>query len=37
LLLIFAEVGKPVSAASADFVWYTAALPEQDYCAALRH
>ncbi|MBP8184640.1 MAG: ChaN family lipoprotein [Pseudomonas sp.] len=37
LVLVFAEVGKPVSAASADFVWYSAALPEQDHCAALRH
>jgi uncharacterized iron-regulated protein len=37
LVLQLAEVGKPVSAASADFVWYSAALPEQDHCAALRH
>ena len=36
LVLQLAEVGKPVSAASADFVWYTAALPEQDHCARLR-
>ena len=36
LVLQLAEVGKPVSAASADFVWYSAALPEQDHCAALR-
>jgi uncharacterized iron-regulated protein len=36
LILQLAEVGKPVSAASADFVWYSAALPEQDHCAALR-
>jgi uncharacterized iron-regulated protein len=33
LVLILAEVGKPVSAAEADFVWYTPALPERDYCA----
>ena len=36
LVLQLAEVGKPVSAASADFVWYSAALPEKDYCASLR-
>ncbi|CAD5106938.1 ChaN family lipoprotein [Zestomonas carbonaria] len=35
-VLIFAEVGKPVAAGTADFVWYTAALPEQDHCAKLR-
>lgn len=35
-VLILAEVGVPVSAAEADFVWYTAALPEQDHCAKLR-
>lgn len=34
--LVLAEVGKPVSAATADFVWYTPALPEQDHCAELR-
>jgi uncharacterized iron-regulated protein len=33
LVLILAEAGQPVSAAQADFVWYTPALPEQDYCA----
>jgi uncharacterized iron-regulated protein len=33
LVLILAEVDEPVSAASADFVWYTPALPERDYCA----
>ncbi|MGV8843272.1 MAG: ChaN family lipoprotein [Pseudomonas sp.] len=33
LVLILAEAGTPVSAAQADFVWYTKALPEQDYCA----
>lgn len=36
LVLILAEVGKPVSAEHADYVWYTAALPEQDYCVQLR-
>ncbi|MOA54086.1 hypothetical protein D3C78_1776500 [compost metagenome] len=35
-VLILAEAGKTVSAESADFVWYTAAQPEQDYCATLR-
>ncbi len=34
--LVLAEVGKPVTAATADFVWYTPALPEQDHCAELR-
>ncbi|WP_324733320.1 ChaN family lipoprotein [Pseudomonas paeninsulae] len=33
LVLILAEVGTLVSAAEADFVWYTPALPERDYCA----
>ena len=33
LVLILAEAGQPVSAAQADFVWYTPALPKQDYCA----
>jgi len=32
-VLILAEVGKSVTAESADYVWYTAGLPEQDYCA----
>lgn len=36
LVLILAEVGKPVTATQADFVWYSAAQPEQDHCAALR-
>lgn len=35
-VLILAEVGKPVGAAQADYVWYTAAQPEQDHCAKLR-
>ncbi|AYC31687.1 iron(III) ABC transporter [Pseudomonas cavernae] len=36
LVLVLAEVGKPVEAEQADFVWYTAALPVQDHCAKLR-
>jgi uncharacterized iron-regulated protein len=32
-VLILAEVGKTVTAENADYVWYTAAQPEQDYCA----
>lgn len=36
LVLILAEVGKPVAADDADFVWYTAAVPEEDHCAPLR-
>lgn len=35
-VLVLAEVGKTVSAESADYVWYTAAQPEQDHCAELR-
>ncbi|MDH0302499.1 MULTISPECIES: ChaN family lipoprotein [unclassified Pseudomonas] len=35
-VLLLAEVGEVVEAGMADFVWYTAALPEQDYCAQLR-
>ncbi|MDD0972533.1 ChaN family lipoprotein [Pseudomonas fontis] len=35
-VLILAEVGKTVSAERADYVWYTAAQPEQDHCAKLR-
>jgi uncharacterized iron-regulated protein len=35
-VLVLAEVGKTVSADSADYVWYTAAQPEQDHCAGLR-
>jgi uncharacterized iron-regulated protein len=33
LVLMLAEVGNPVGAAEADFVWYTPAQPERDYCA----
>ncbi|TBU78612.1 iron(III) ABC transporter [Pseudomonas daroniae] len=32
-VLILAEVGKPVTAEQADYVWYTAALPAEDHCA----
>lgn len=35
-VLLLAEVGQKVEAGMADYVWYTAALPEQDYCAQLR-
>lgn len=35
-VLLLAEVGEQVEAGMADYVWYTAALPEQDYCAQLR-
>ncbi|RMH81948.1 iron(III) ABC transporter [Pseudomonas sp. AOB-7] len=35
-VLILAEVGKPVSAAQADYAWFTAAQPQQDHCAKLR-
>lgn len=35
-VLILAEVGSQVAAASADYVWFTPAQPEQDYCAKLR-
>lgn len=33
LVLMLAEVGNPLGAAEADFVWYTPAQPERDYCA----
>lgn len=36
LVLQLAEVGQPVTAAQADFVWYTPAQPQQDHCAVLR-
>ncbi|HEK1685751.1 TPA: ChaN family lipoprotein [Pseudomonas putida] len=35
-VLLLAEAGQKVEAGMADYVWYTAALPEQDYCAQLR-
>lgn len=36
VVLLLAEVGSEVDARSADYVWYTAALPDQDYCAQMR-
>lgn len=33
--LIFAEVDQEIEAESADFVWYTPSVAEQDYCADL--
>ena len=35
-VLLLAEVGEQVEAGMADYVWYTAATPAQDYCAQLR-
>ncbi|MFK3772052.1 ChaN family lipoprotein [Pseudomonas sp. NPDC089406] len=35
-VVLLVEVGEEVEPGMADFVWYTAALPEQDYCAQLR-
>ncbi|WP_455232368.1 ChaN family lipoprotein [Geopseudomonas aromaticivorans] len=35
-VLQLAEVGAAVSAAQADFVWYTPGQPAQDHCATLR-
>jgi len=35
-VLLLAEVGEQVAPGEADYVWYTAAMPEQDYCAQLR-
>ncbi|ROL76813.1 ChaN family lipoprotein [Pseudomonas vranovensis] len=35
-VLMLAEVGQGVDAQMADYVWYTPALPEQDYCAQMR-
>lgn len=34
-VLIFAEADQEVVPESADFVWYTPAVAEQDYCADL--
>ena len=34
-VLIFAEADQDIAAESADFVWYTPAVAEQDYCADL--
>ncbi|CAM3924330.1 ChaN family lipoprotein [Ectopseudomonas alcaliphila] len=36
VVLILAEVGRSVDASMADYVWFTAAQPEQDHCAKLR-
>ena len=36
LVLMLAEVGAGVTTAQADYVWYSAAQPEQDHCATLR-
>ncbi len=36
VVLMLAEAGQTVGVGQADYVWYTAALPEQDYCAQLR-
>jgi uncharacterized iron-regulated protein len=36
IVLLLAQVGSEVPPGSADYVWYTAALPEQDYCAQMR-
>jgi len=35
-VLLLAEVGEQVEPGEADDVWYTAATPEQDYCAQFR-
>ncbi|VVN90523.1 ChaN family lipoprotein [Pseudomonas fluorescens] len=36
LVLMLAEQGAEVAPEVADYVWYTAARPEQDYCAEMR-
>ena len=36
LVLMLAEAGEIVTAGMADYVWYTAATPVQDYCAQMR-
>ncbi|QHG63246.1 ChaN family lipoprotein [Pseudomonas putida] len=35
-VVLLAEVGEQVERGMADYVWYTAAVPDQDYCAQLR-
>lgn len=35
-VVLLAEVGTSVEPGSADFVWYTPAVPAQDYCAEIR-
>ncbi|AZE51177.1 putative lipoprotein [Pseudomonas chlororaphis] len=36
VVLMLAQKGTQVSAQSADYVWYSARLPEKDYCAEMR-
>ncbi|PMQ07887.1 hypothetical protein PseAD21_26745 [Pseudomonas sp. AD21] len=36
MVLMLAEQGAEVTAAMADYVWYTPATPAQDYCAQMR-
>lgn len=36
-VLILAEAGQPVDKSMADYVWYTADMPQEDLCASLRH
>ncbi|MDP3814170.1 ChaN family lipoprotein [Pseudomonas sp.] len=35
-VLLLAELGEPVDAHAADYLWYTPAQPAQDHCAKLR-
>ncbi|HCJ28324.1 MAG TPA: iron(III) ABC transporter [Pseudomonas sp.] len=35
-VLVLAEVGEVLQAAQADFVWFTPAQPQQDYCVGFR-
>ncbi|MBH3393729.1 ChaN family lipoprotein [Pseudomonas monteilii] len=35
-VLLLTEVGEQVEPGEADYVWYTAVMPEQDYCAQFR-
>ena len=37
VVLLLAQVGTQIEPGIADYVWYTAALPEKDYCAQLSH
>jgi uncharacterized iron-regulated protein len=36
IVLLLAQVGSEIQPGSADYVWFTAALPDQDYCAQMR-
>jgi len=36
VVLMLAEEGSDVTSAMADYVWYTPAMPPQDYCAQMR-